>query len=104
MIHDRVTGTTTQVTNVGSSNDRQSISDDGRYVAYRSYSTQTATPLPVQHQGVYVWDRVTDATSLIAIQQYEMIDGWQYNWGPPMISGNGRYVAFTDHSSTYVAG
>jgi Tol biopolymer transport system component len=113
-LRDRVAGTTTQVSPHTAASLAPSISDDGRYVVYSSISAETADPLPVQPNGwpadgIYLWDRDSGATQLIAFRSTEIVGQApeilrEYSWGPPVISGNGRYVAFTDSTDSLVPG
>jgi len=64
------------------------ISDDGRYVAFNSWSTNLVTG-DVNNKGdVFVHDRQTAETTRVALES-----------DFPSISGDGRYVAFSSPSS-----
>jgi Tol biopolymer transport system component len=146
-VRDLVVNTTTRVSigNAGQGNDRSftpSISADGRYIAFGSWSTNLGS----QGATVYVRDTVNNTTATVAISsffsaQFPAIsadghfltfitnaplaagdtngrsdilrrdlwtgatvrvsvnsDGSQVSsasWGPPALSGDGRYVVFT---------
>jgi Tol biopolymer transport system component len=72
----------------GSSN-WPAISRDGRWVAYRSSATNIVAGAP--DYGVYLWDRVTNATILVAA--YENGSG-----GAPAVADGGNHVAFTNYN------
>lgn len=101
-LRDRVAATTQTFTGSGAL--EASISADGALVAYHSLNAQTATPVPQGQDAIYVWNRPTNTTSLVTVRSPEFVAPWLYDWGAPVISGNGRYVAFTDGASTLVAG
>jgi Tol biopolymer transport system component len=92
-VHDRELGTTERI-NVGPAGEQSddwtvgyyaTISDDGRFVAFRSKATNLVPgdPDPVG-EDLYLRDLFTDRT-------VRLHNG--YNWGP-VISGNGRYVVY----------
>ena len=63
------------------------ISDDGRYVAFNSWSTNLV-PGDVNNKGdVFVHDRQTGETTMVSVGSGDVSDF-------PSISGDGRYVAF----------
>jgi hypothetical protein len=96
-LRDRVAGTTQRISVAGVGGEgNASISDDGRYVTYQAYWDQVpgnTSPEINNTEAAYLWDRDTDTTTLIA-------DGAI----SPVISGDGRYVAFTDIASDLVPG
>lgn len=80
-----------------------SISADGRYVAFSSNSPGITSPAPpAGHTGLYVRDRVLGVTRLVNV--YAQDHGGYYDWSGPVISADGRFVAFNDASSTIVTG
>ncbi len=92
-VHDRELGTTERI-NVGPAGEQSddwtvgyyaTISDDGRFVAFRSKATNLVPgdPNPVG-EDLYLRDMTTDRT-------VRLINGYQQD---PVISGNGRYVAY----------
>ena len=94
-LHDRVTHQTELVSrrpdgtpDLEAVASTPSVSDDGRYVAYGS----------ADH--VYVRDRSTGTTILASVGY----NGSGVAGGPPVISGNGRYVSFDSQSNTVVPG
>ena len=79
-----------------------SISGDGRYVAYQSFSPQLTPGDTNVHADVFVHDRETGETSMVSVAS----DGTQGNAesGHPSISADGRYVAFQSAASNLVHG
>jgi Tol biopolymer transport system component len=85
----------------------ESISADGRYVAFRSRATNLVTgnsntgtdPGGASPSDIYVHDRQTGTTELVSVGLGGTQDGG--SWGPS-ISSDGRYVAFTSAATTLV--
>jgi Tol biopolymer transport system component len=116
-LRDRVAGTTQRISvrDVGGGGET-SISDDGRYVTYAAYWSQVpgvTFPEDSTTDAVFLWDRDTNTNSLIAIRAPHNFDWTDANgvvthtgWAQtkPVISGDGRYVAFADRSSGLVPG
>lgn len=105
-VHDRQTGQTELVSISSEGNQgegdsyRPSISADGRYVAFESYSHLTSNE--TDWWNVYLRDRQTGQTELIS----KSFDGAPQT-GPsddPCISPDGRYVAFSSGASNLVNG
>ena len=82
------------------SSGRSSISTDGRYVAFESYSTNLVSPATSGPQ-IFVRDRLTRATALASAGPGGAY-GNDYSFFPS-ISGDGRYVAFDSPSSNLVS-
>jgi Tol biopolymer transport system component len=103
-VHDRQTGETTRVsvTNIGgqSCGDHPSISADGRFVAFQSICTNLVPHDNNYWSDVFVHDRQTGATEIVSISS----DGIQGNGesGSPVISADGRLVAFESTSDNLV--
>ncbi|HEX7538613.1 MAG TPA: FG-GAP-like repeat-containing protein, partial [Dermatophilaceae bacterium] len=100
-VHDRVTGTTTQVLDGTGANDNTgspALSADGRYIAFDSVAVDPNGT----NNDVWVRDRVTGATTRVSVAT----DGTRGNnlSERPAISGDGRYVAFESGASNLVAG
>lgn len=98
-VHDRVTGQTSRVS-VNSDGIQgngysqfESISTDGRYVAFQSDSTNLVLDDNNEETDIFVHDRQTGQTERVSVAS----DGTQGNGssGEPLISANGRYVTFT---------
>jgi Tol biopolymer transport system component len=107
-VHDRLTGETTRVsvasdgTQADGPSDAPSISADGRYVAFLS---QASNLVPGDTNGdwdAFVHDRLTGETARVSVAS----DGTQANtWvEEPIISADGRYVAFASNASNLVPG
>ncbi|WP_456389579.1 hypothetical protein [Profundibacter sp.] len=78
-----------------------SISDDGRYVAFRSYATNLVDGDTNGRTDIFLHDRVTGITTRISVAA----DGTEGNGTSdnPNISADGRYVTFSSDSSNLVA-
>ena len=107
-VRDRVLGTTERVS-VGtggvegnSTSSFPSISADGRYVAFSSYSSNLVPGDTNGQPDVFVHDRVTGTTVRASLSN----GGQEANGGSqlPSISADGRYVAFASLASNLVAG
>lgn len=87
------------------SSTQQSVSADGRYVVFRSASSNLVSGDTNGSSDVFLRDRSTGTTSLVSVSS----NGTQANYGgdSPSISYDGRYVVFTtnatnlDTSDTY---
>lgn len=110
-VHDRVTQTTERVSissdgtqsNCGSF--YPSISADGRYVAFQSCTTGwlevAEKTFPVS--DVFVHDRSTGNTVEVSTHPLGSGPGrWDHHSGDPVISADGRFVAFESRSTTVV--
>ncbi|MFO1075567.1 MAG: hypothetical protein U1E17_23275 [Geminicoccaceae bacterium] len=107
-IRDRQTGRTARVSlgvgdvqaDLGSA--RASISSDGRFVAFESDATNLVPGDTNRLVDVFVRDRLTGRTERVSVSA----SGAQGNNGgdEPMISGDGRSVAFLSFSTNLVPG
>src|SRR3990172_5886825 len=79
-----------------------SVSDDGRYVAFRSHATNLVAGDTNGTDDVFVRDRQTGVTVRVSVDS----SGVQGNGGSyePSVSGDGRYVAFRSVASNLVPG
>jgi len=81
------------------------ISADGRYVVFRSYATNL---IPDDTNGVadiFVRDRLTNSTQRVSVSSAgEQADGSSDDWDFPVISGDGRFVAFGSWAHNLVPG
>jgi Tol biopolymer transport system component len=107
-VHDRQTGTTTQVSvdSGGNEGDRPSndpsISADGRYVAFESSATNLVAAGGDILQDIYVHDRLMAITTRVSVNTVgDEGDGFCLD---PSISDNGRYVAFLSDATDLVPG
>jgi Tol biopolymer transport system component len=106
-VHDRSTGTTTRVsvasdgTQASNSSVAAAISADGRYVSFASYASNLVAGDTGATDG-FVHDRATGVTSRVSVAS----DGTQANGDSsgPVISADGRSVAFTSNATNLVAG
>ncbi len=108
ILRDRVAETTERVSVAadGSQPDGTaflpSVSNDGRFVAFRSAATNLVVDDDNDIEDAFVRDRVSGATELVSVAS----DGTQANnlSGNPWISGDGKYVVFSSSASNLVAG
>lgn len=107
-IHDMQTGTTSLVsaqpnnTSGNGSSGAPSISGDGRYVTFVSYATNLVANSDTNHDlDVFVRDCQTGTTSLVS----KNTSGGAGNSAStaPVISQDGRYVAFTSYATNLIA-
>ena len=103
-IHDRVTGQTRLVSRatgdtpaVGSSNSA-SISADGRYVAFESSARNLS---PEGAPGVFVRDVIAHTTRLVSVSSAG-VPGDNGGGHQPMISADGRFVAYDSFADNLV--
>ena len=107
-VHDRQTGATERVSvdSAGGEGDlggdEPSISADGRYVSFTSYSTNLVAGDTNSTYDVFVHDRQTALTERVSVDSA----GGEGDSSStrPFISGNGRYVSFTSGATNLVAG
>jgi hypothetical protein len=107
-VHDRQTGVTERVSvdsnggEVDSHAGGNTISDDGRYVAFQTRANGLA-PGDTQSDGdTFVHDRQTGDTEIVSVDSSgNHGDGESVSL--PVISGDGRYVTFTSTSTNLVA-
>jgi Tol biopolymer transport system component len=107
-VHDRQTGQTSRVSVASNGTQgnwhsmRQSISADGRYVAFDSLANNLVPGDTNGAWDVFVHDRQTGQTSRISVAS----NGTQGNHdsGYPSISADGRYVALGSLADNLVAG
>jgi Tol biopolymer transport system component len=107
-VHDRQTGETTLVsvasdgTQGNSTSYLPSISADGRFVAFSSTATTLVPGVTDRTVRVYVHDRETAETTRVSVNSERV--GAEADSVFPVISGNGRYVAFQSRANNLVAG
>ncbi|MCF4164868.1 hypothetical protein L2U69_04345 [Zavarzinia compransoris] len=108
-VHDRIRGTTERVSISSNGTEANqasfqapSISNDGRYVAFRSSATNLVSDDTNGRPDIFVHDRETGDTVRVSVSS----SGTQSNdySTAAAISGNGRYVAFESGASNLVAG
>jgi Tol biopolymer transport system component len=109
-VRDRVAGTTTRVSvsSGGTQGNGQSnspvISADGRFVAFTSDASNLVTGDTNEKSDIFVRDRATYQTTRVSVSSG--VSGAQGNAqsNSPVISADGRYVAFTSDAGNLVAG
>jgi hypothetical protein len=109
-VHDCLTGATERVS-VDSSGAEgngycrySSISADGRFVAFASYSSNLVPNDTNGGYDVFVHDRTTGVTERVSVDSSGAEGNDWSGWSPPSISGDGRYVAFDSWATNLVAG
>jgi hypothetical protein len=85
------------------------ISADGRFIAYQSHATNLVPGFSEQATGiavlqVFLYDRNTDTTTLVSHVGGQAALGGEKPSLNPVISDDGRYVAYTSGSVTLVSG
>jgi hypothetical protein len=102
-VRDRQTNTTTRisVSSSGAQGNGESIypdiSNDGRFVVFESEASNLVPSDVNNTRDVFVRDTVSGTTSIVSLSSIGTQTGLP-NY-QPVISGNGRYVAFTSDSS-----
>jgi Tol biopolymer transport system component len=97
--HDRASGVTELTDHVSGDHDANdpSISDDGQYVSY--YTSTWYEDVP---ELVYLWDVAAADETLVS---HAVSGGWPDDHSrAPIISGNGRYVAYSSAATDLAAG
>lgn len=107
-VHDRQLDTTEIISvdslgNQGNANSfSPSISNDGRYVAFKSISTNLVSSDTNVRPDIFVHDLQTGSTERVSVDSSGS-EGDQNSFSPS-ISGDGRYVAFRSNSTNLVSG
>jgi Tol biopolymer transport system component len=106
-VHDRQTGTTTQlsVTTAGALGNNMSlepsISADGRYVAFTSRATNlAANDANEDEEDVFLHDRQTRTTTRVSVSSNGVPSEFESNH--PSISTDGRFIAFASAGTRLV--
>jgi Tol biopolymer transport system component len=107
-VHDRLTHTTRQVS-IASDGTRAnfdsigtSLSADGRFVAFQSFSTNLVRGKTDLSWDVFIHDRLTHQTTRVSVNSTgKPGNGNNVN---PRLSANGRFVAFESDAFNLVAG
>ena len=113
-LFDRVTGTVELISRAagtattGAGGMDGSVSDNGRYVVFRSAAPnlvpgQTAGPAGAK-LNVFVHDRVTRQMELISRSLLSPLQTSNGDAGKPALTPNGRYVTFLSHATDIAAG
>lgn len=107
-VHDRQTGQTTRVSvasygTQGNNDSRYpSLSTDGRYVSFMSYSSNLVAGDSNSSGDIFLRDQQTSRTELVSVNSYGTQgngDSWYTS-----LSADGRYVAFSSDASNLVTG
>lgn len=79
-----------------------SISADGRYIAFSSHASNLAPTDPDKNADIFLVDRLTNTLSHVT----QTIDGTPSNGDDfnPVLSADGRYLAFQSSSSNLITG
>jgi hypothetical protein len=107
-VRDTVSNTTTRVSvdsagNQGTSTSyRTAISGDGRYVAFNSFSPNLVVNDGNGFRDIFLHDRNTGVTSRVSVDEAGGEANSHSNY--PLVSADGRYVAFTTFANNLVAG
>lgn len=80
-----------------------SISDDGRLVAFHSWSYNLAGNDPNDLPDIFVRDLIDGSTELVSVVPGDATSGNDESYGP-MISGDGGHVVFRSRADDLVAG
>lgn len=107
-VHELATGLTTRVSVSGAGLEANhdsfspSISDDGRYIAFRSNANNLVAGDTNARQDIFVHDRNAGATARVSLDS----GGGQANGhsDAPAISGDGQWIVFESDASNLVAG
>jgi Tol biopolymer transport system component len=107
-VRDRTSGTTTRVSVPQSGPEANghsfgaSISADGRFVAFQSAATNLVASDGNGTTDVFVRDRTSGTTTRVSVPQ----SGFEGNGfsGEPVISADGRFIAFQSAATNLVAG
>jgi len=78
------------------------ISGDGRYVAFSSWASNLVPSDTNYSDDVFVHDRQTGATERVSVDSAGGQSNGDSGW--PVISGDGRYVAFGSGASNLISG
>lgn len=107
-VHDRQTGVTARMsvasdgTQANGMSYTPSISGDGRFVAFRSQSSNLVTGDTNGEADIFVHDRLTGQTTRVSVASDGTQSEANRDNGAPSISADGRYVAFSSEASNLV--
>lgn len=82
------------------------VSDDGRYIAYVTTATNVKTGITDANgdQDVYIYDMIDRTTALASHNSSSLTTTGNGKAGSATISGNGRYILFTNDSTNLITG
>jgi Tol biopolymer transport system component len=79
------------------------VSADGRYVAFRSYSTDLVSGDAINAGDIFLRDRQAHTTRRVSVNAIgQEVNGFSFD--SPALSADGRFVAFLDSSNALGAG
>ncbi len=105
-VRDRELGTTERISisNLGIEGNRDSIypmiSDDGRFVAFQSFSSNLIAG--TISSNIFVYDRDLNSLEVVSVSSLGQTGNDVSEF--PFISGSGRYVAFQSYATNLVSG
>lgn len=107
-LHDRLSGENTlvSVSSTETQGDDQSyapdVSSNGRYITFFSAATNLVANDTNDGFDVFVRDRTLQSTQRVSVASYStQANDWSYD---PVISRDGRYIAFTSTATNLIAG
>jgi len=113
-VYDTVTKTNTRVSVDSNGNQGNnlsfspSISSNGRYVAYQSYSTNLVRGDNNTFSDIFVFDTVTKKTSRVSVDSQGnpayALTYTPFGSASPAISGDGKYVTYESYATNLVPG
>ena len=108
-VHDRLAGTTQQVSvdSFGTGGNENSkhpvISADGRFVAFQSYASNLVADDTNGFPDVFVHDRRQKTTERVSVDSFGVGGNKPSGRHPHAMSADGRFVAFESYASNLVA-
>jgi len=102
-LRDRTLGTTTRISldenglQAAYMSRRPVISDNGRYIAFSTYSDLMASDTNGTSEDIYMYDRVTQGLTLVSVNA----SGVAVGGDQASISSNGRFVVFDSATGVY---
>jgi Tol biopolymer transport system component len=109
-VRDTLTNTTTRVSldsagnQANSSSNNPSISPDGRFVAFSSFSSNLVPGDTNNEIDVFMRDRLTNTTTRVSVDSAGNQQTRNITSDAPSISADGRFVAFTTYPSNILLG
>lgn len=104
-VRDRSAGTTSRVsvasdgTQANHNSFEASVSDDGRFVAFRSLASNLVADDTNNRANIFVHDRDTGQTAIVSRPAGGQADGHSAN---PVLSGDGQWIAFESDATNLV--
>lgn len=107
-LHDRQTGTTTRISvGVGGlqgdgDSSLPTLSDDARYIAFRSNSTNLISGLLTSDEQIYIADRMANTLAMVSLTPNRLAGIGKSS--RPILSAEGRYITFYSNATDLVIG